>query len=64
MVTAWSAYRAADVVDAGYEAIESHNRFFYLNNFVTFTDTWADISENVTDLTKLRGGEVSMWTGL
>mmetsp|Transcript_62343 Transcript_62343/g.171387 ORF Transcript_62343/g.171387 Transcript_62343/m.171387 type:complete len:519 (+) Transcript_62343:110-1666(+) len=62
VVTAWSAYRAADVVDAGYEAIESHNSFFYLNNFPTFIDSWADISENVTNLTKLRGGEVSMWT--
>ena len=67
IIAAWSRHRAADVVARGTRAIESHNKFFYLNKFArpeAMANAWADIGAGVvtTDRHLLLGGEVSMWT--
>ena len=65
IIAAWSRHRAADVVAKGFRAIESHNKFFYLNKFARAPATpWVDIGEGVRDADRhlLLGGEMSMWT--
>ena len=65
VVNAWSRYSAADVVKAGYRAIESAAGHFYLNHVSTpYQGMWRDVAAGLSgaDVAMVLGGEVSMWT--
>lgn len=66
VINAWSRYYAPQVVAKGYEAIESHSGWFYLNHIpTTYQTLWQDIGGPQlppAQRSLLRGGEISLWT--
>jgi alpha-glucuronidase len=47
IIEAWSKYKAADVVKAGYRAVEADGGRFYLNHLHPTENQWLDIGENI-----------------
>ena len=63
IIEAWSKYRAADVVKAGYRAVEAYGSKFYLNHLHPTDSQWVDIGEGIdTQAEKelMLGGEICM----
>ena len=65
IIEAWSRYKAADVVKAGYRAVEADGSRFYLNHLHPTEAQWLDIGVGIeTEAEKqlMLGGEIAMWT--
>jgi hexosaminidase len=65
VIYAWSQHTAPEVVQRGFQAVESHSAWFYLNILSTpAAQLWADIAPGLTPAQRalVLGGEVSMWT--
>jgi hexosaminidase len=70
IVDGWSKHLASEIIAKGWRAIESHSAAFYMTEAAPggpkgWDKMWFDISQNIPayNLTRLLGGEISMWTG-
>jgi hexosaminidase len=67
IVAGWKKHRAAEIVQQGFNAIENHEPWFYLNKKWPLTAPWADIGSGGGASGgggggAILGGEVAMWT--
>ena len=63
IIEAWSKYKAADVVKAGYRAVEADGGKFYLNHLHPVSSQWHDIGagiETAAEKALMLGGEICM----
>ena len=63
IIEAWSKYKAADVVKAGYRAVEADGGKFYLNHLHPISSQWHDIGvgiETAEEKALMLGGEICM----